>query len=448
MNAASLILKKRNGFTLTNAEIDFFIDGYVKGQIPDYQASALLMAIYFQGLDKRETVALTRAMIASGDTIDLASIPGIKVDKHSTGGVGDKTTLILAPLVAALGIPVAKLSGRGLGHTGGTIDKLEAIKGMRVELSQQELVKQVKKIGIAIAAQTGEIVPADKKLYALRDVTATVENKSLIAASIMSKKLASGADAIVLDVKYGDGAFMKTTKDAFELALLLTEIGNGMGKKTVALITGMEQPLGNAIGNALEVKEAIETLQGKGSEDLLELCTELAIQMVLLSGAGKNESAARKKINEALQTGKAFDKLKEFVKAQGGDTRHVENPELLPQAKYSHKILSFQSGYVKMILAESVGNAAMILGAGRMKKEDAIDLSAGILLHKKIGDAVKRGDALATLFSNDKQKFKASEQLLVNAYHFSKRKIKLNPLLIGKVSKGKRTFFEDVRDLK
>lgn len=419
---------------MSDEEIDFFIRGYTRGDIPDYQVSALLMAVFFQGLRKQETIALTRAMIASGETIDLSSIPGVKVDKHSTGGVGDKTTLVLAPLVAAAGVPVAKLSGRGLGHTGGTIDKLESFKGFRAELSKEDLIKQVKSIGIAIAAQTSDLVPADKKLYALRDVTATVENKSLIAASIMSKKLASGADAILLDVKCGDGAFMKNKKDALALAQLLVEIGNGMGKQTMAVITGMEQPLGNAIGNSLEVIEAIETLKGKGPKDLQDLCVYLATQMLLLSGKAKKEKDARLKIMQTLYSGKGLEKFRQLVEAQGGDIMMIEDTERFPKSSIAEVITAPKNGYISSLLAENIGSAAMQLGAGRMTKDDIINPSAGIVLHKKVGDKVMKSEGLATLYTNEISRLEAAAGKLLSAYKFSSKKPKPQKLILGKVN--------------
>lgn len=433
MSINEIILKKRSGCTLTESEIDFFVQGFTQNQIPDYQAAALLMAIYFQGLNRQETFALTKAMITSGDTINLSSIKGIKADKHSTGGVGDKTTLVLAPLVAAAGVPVAKLSGRGLGHTGGTIDKLESFRGFHVELTQEELVRQVQSIGIAVAAQTANLVPADKKLYALRDVTATVENKSLIAASIMSKKLASGADAILLDVKCGDGAFMKNKKEAAELARLLVDIGNSMGKKTMAVITGMEQPLGNAIGNALEVKEAIETLKGNGPRDLQDLCIYMGAQILLLAKKEKQEAEAKKKLQKLLASGKAFEKFKEFIAAQGGDVGQAEKAELLPQAHIQQIVTAPKSGFIKSIRAEGIGTAAMLLGAGRMKKNDNIDLSAGIVLHKKIGEKIRIGEKLAILYTNNENKIAEAEEKLLAAYSFSSTKPKQVPLIFGVV---------------
>lgn len=431
MSPLAILAKKRNGYPLTEDEINFFVQGFTQNHIPDYQAAALLMAICFRGLNKQETVALTKAMIASGETIDLASVPGIKADKHSTGGVGDKTTLVLAPLVAAAGVPVAKLSGRGLGHTGGTIDKLESFRGFRVELDKEELTQQVKSIGIAVAAQSANLVPADKKLYALRDVTATVENKSLIAASIMSKKLASGADAIVLDVKCGDGAFMKNKKEATALARMLVDIGNSMGKKTMAVITGMEQPLGNTIGNALEVKEAIETLRGNGPKDLHDLCVYMGAQMLVLAKRERKEADAKKKLHQLLTNGKAFEKFIELIAAQGGDVGQAEKTELLPQAHIQQIVTAPKTGFIQSIRAEGVGTAAMLLGAGRMQKNDFIDLSAGIVLHKKAGEKIKIGEKLATLHTNNEVRIAEAEENLLAACSFSFIKPKRKPLILG-----------------
>ncbi|MCH8317650.1 MAG: pyrimidine-nucleoside phosphorylase [Bacteroidetes bacterium] len=434
MRIYDIILKKRNGEELAKEEIDFVISGYVKGDIPDYQMSALLMAIYFQGLNKRETIDLTTAMINSGEVIDLSKIKGIKVDKHSTGGVGDKTSIVLGPMVAACGVPVAKLSGRGLGHTGGTIDKLESFSGFSMEMTENQFVRNVNDIGIAIGAQTANLVPADKMLYALRDVTATVDNISLIASSIMSKKLASGADAIVLDVKTGDGAFIKDTDSAFELAKRLVGIGTGMGKQTVAIVSDMEQPLGNAIGNAIEVKEAIDTLKGNGPKDLIELCLKLGSQMLMLAGLAKNDKDAAAKLKEAIDSGKALEKLKQFVKAQGGDPRQVDDPRLLPAANCELDVVSEKHGYIEKIHAETIGRSSLILGAGRETKESEIDLTAGIYLHKKVGDYVKKDEKLATLYTNNKNKLQPAKEKLLTAYHFINSKVVTRPLILGEVS--------------
>lgn len=434
MRIYDIILKKRNGEELSKKEIDFIISGYVKGDVPDYQMSALLMAIYFKGLNKRETIDLTAAMINSGEVIDLSKIKGIKVDKHSTGGVGDKTSIVLGPMVAACGVPVAKLSGRGLGHTGGTIDKLESFSGFSMEMTENQFVRNVNDIGIAIGAQTTNLVPADKMLYALRDVTATVDNISLIASSIMSKKLASGADAIVLDVKTGDGAFIKDTDSAFELAKRLVDIGTGMGKETVAIVSDMEQPLGNAIGNAIEVKEAIDTLKGNGPEDLIELCLKLGSQMLMLAGRTKNEKDAAAKLKEAIDSGKALEKLKQFVKAQGGDPRQVDDPTLLPAANYVLDVTSEKQGYIEKIHAETIGRSSLILGAGRETKDSEIDLTAGIYLYKKTGDYVKKDEKLAALYTNSENKLQPAKEKLLTAYHFLNYKVVPRPLIFGEVS--------------
>lgn len=403
MRMYDIILKKRRGLELTTEEINFFVDGFNKDEIPDYQVSSLMMAIFFKGMNKRETADLTMAMVNSGDVLDLGRIEGIKVDKHSTGGVGDSVTLVLAPLVASLGIPVAKMSGRGLGHTGGTIDKLETFKGFSVELDNDTFINNVNNIKIAIAGQTKSLAPADKKLYALRDVTATVDNIPLIASSIMSKKIASGADAIVLDVKVGDGAFMKNLQDAKELATEMVSIGEQLGRKTVAIISNMDQPLGFAIGNALEVKEAIDTLKGNGPKDLEELVLEIGAQMVILSEKANSVEEAKKLLRENLTNGKALDKLKELVESQGGDSSIIYNEELMPKSKFKLTMNSDKEGYISKILSEDVGLLAMELGAGRKTKDSKIDLSVGIVLKKKIGDKVKKGDELATIYCNNEE---------------------------------------------
>lgn len=400
MRMVDLIAKKRDGKELTTEEINFIIEGYTNDEIPDYQVSALAMAIYFKDMSVRERADLTMAMVNSGDTIDLSAIEGIKVDKHSTGGVGDTTTLVLAPLVAALDIPVAKMSGRGLGHTGGTIDKLEAIAGFHVEIDKEEFVNLVNKDKIAVIGQSGNLTPADKKLYALRDVTATVDSIPLIASSIMSKKIAAGSDAIVLDVKTGAGAFMKTVDDAKELAHAMVSIGNNVGRKTMAVISDMSQPLGLAIGNALEVKEAIDTLQGKGPKDLEELCLALGRQMVFLADKASSLEEAEEMLKEVIRNGKALDKFKEFITNQGGDASVVDHPEKLPQAKYLIEVPAKVDGVVAEIVADEIGIAAMLLGAGRATKESEIDLAVGLMLNKKVGDAVKAGESLVTIHAN------------------------------------------------
>lgn len=398
-----LIHKKQLGKELTQEEIQWMIEQYTQDEIPDYQMSAMLMAIYFKDMTDAERGALTMSMAKSGDEIDLSSIKGIKVDKHSTGGVGDTTTLILAPLVASVGVPIAKMSGRGLGHTGGTIDKLEAIPGFHVELSQEEFVKQVNKHKIAVIGQSGNLTPADKKLYALRDVTSTVESIPLIASSIMSKKIAAGADAIVLDVKTGAGAFMKTPEDARELADAMVKIGNHVGRKTMAVISDMSQPLGFAIGNALEVQEAIDTLKGHGPADVVDLCLTLGSQMAHLAGVGKDLDEARALLKENLENGKALKVFKTFVEAQGGNPEVVDNPELLPQAAYQTEVLADRDGYVSELVADELGIASMMLGAGRATKDSDIDLAVGFVLHKKVGDKVAKGESLLTVHSNQQE---------------------------------------------
>jgi len=411
MRMVDIIEKKRNGEELTTEEIRFFIQGYTEGTIPDYQVSSLMMAIYFQDMNDRERADLTMAMVESGDQIDLSGIAGVKVDKHSTGGVGDTTTLSLAAMVAACGVPVAKMSGRGLGHTGGTIDKLESIEGFHVELTTEQFMKQVNDIGTAVIGQSGNLTPADKKLYALRDVTGTVPSIPLIASSIMSKKIAAGADAIVLDVKTGDGAFMKTFEDAKKLAHAMVQIGNSVGRNTMAIISDMSQPLGFAIGNALEVKEAIDTLQGNGPEDLMELCYTLGSQMVVLAGKANSIDEARVQLQEVIANGKALEVFKKFIVAQGGDANVVDDPTLLPKAKYQIELPALSSGYVAKIEADDVGVAAMLLGAGRATKESTIDLSVGLVLHKKVGDAVQEGESLVTIHSNSEEITEVKEKL-------------------------------------
>lgn len=400
MRMVDIIEKKRDGKSLSKEEIEFFIKGYTNGDIPDYQASSLAMAIFFQDMNDEERAALTMAMVNSGDVIDLSKINGIKVDKHSTGGVGDTTTLVLAPLVAAVGVPVAKMSGRGLGHTGGTIDKLESIKGFHVEISEEDFIKLVNENQVAVIGQSGNLTPADKKLYALRDVTGTVNSIPLIASSIMSKKIAAGADAIVLDVKTGNGAFMKTLEDAEALAHAMVSIGNYVGRNTMAIISDMSQPLGRAIGNALELKEAIDTLNGKGPEDLTELVLTLGSQMVVLANRANTLEEARQLLNEAIENGSALEKFKTFLENQGGDASVVDAPELLPTATYQIEYKAQSSGVVSELIANEIGVASMMLGAGRQTKEDEIDLSVGIVLNKKVGDVVKEGESLLTIHSN------------------------------------------------
>lgn len=419
MRMYDLILKKRGGGELSRDEIHYMVKGYTEGSIPDYQMSAMMMAIYFKGMNAEETLALTMEMEHSGDTIDLGSIKGIKVDKHSTGGVGDKTSLALTPMVAACGIPVAKMSGRGLGHTGGTIDKLESIPGFSTELTVARFTEQVNRIGIAIMGQTHNLAPADKKLYALRDVTATVDNMSLIASSIMSKKLAAGADAIVLDVKTGSGAFMKTEEASFALAEEMVRIGKGAGKRTIAVVSDMDQPLGRAVGNALEVKEAIETLQGKGPADFTQLCVALGVQMLLLGGMAQNEAEAEEMLLRTIRDGSALRKLAEFVKAQGGDADAVYHTERLPQASLTYEWRADGEGYVSRIACEEVGICSLLLGGGRETKESSIDLSVGMVLHKKVGDRVRPGELIAVLYANEQSRLTEAAKRLRGAYTFS-----------------------------
>jgi pyrimidine-nucleoside phosphorylase len=411
MRMVDIIEKKRNGLELTKEEIQFLINGFTDESIPDYQMSAFSMAVFFQGMTKEERVHLTEAMVQSGDQIDLSGIEGIKVDKHSTGGVGDTTTLVLAPLVASVGVPIAKMSGRGLGHTGGTIDKLESVKGFHVEITNDEFIHLVNTNKIAVIGQSANLTPADKKLYSLRDVTATVDSIPLIASSIMSKKIAAGADAIVLDVKTGSGAFMKNLDDAKELAQTMVDIGNGVGRKTKAIISDMSQPLDFAVGNALEVKEAIDTLSGHGPEDLHELCLTLGSHMVVLAEKAADLQQARDMLEESIRSGKALQSFKTFLAAQGGDASVVDDPTKLPTAKYTKEVPALKTGYVAEITAEMIGIAAMMLGAGRITKESVIDLAVGVVLHKKVGDFVQKGDALVTIHSNHENVIEVIEKI-------------------------------------
>lgn len=433
MRMVDLIEKKRDGHALTKEEIHFIIEGYTRGDIPDYQMSALAMAIFFRGMNEEETAELTMAMVHSGDTIDLSRIEGIKVDKHSTGGVGDTTTLMLGPLVASVGVPVAKMSGRGLGHTGGTIDKLESVPGFHVEISNDEFIKLVNKNKIAVVGQSGNLTPADKKLYALRDVTATVNSIPLIASSIMSKKIAAGADAIVLDVKTGAGAFMKNLNDAKALAKAMVDIGNRVGRKTMAIISDMSQPLGYAIGNALEVKEAIDTLKGEGPEDLQELCLVLGSHMVYLAEKASSLEEARHMLEKAMKDGSALETFKTFLAAQGGDASVVDDPSKLPQAKYVIELEAKEDGYVSEIVADAVGTAAMWLGAGRATKESTIDLAVGLVLRKKVGDAVKKGESLVTIYSNREQIDDVKQKLYENI-RISATPVQAPTLIYDKIS--------------
>lgn len=444
VRAVDLILKKRDGGTLSREELDFLVQGYVRGEVPDYQMAALLMAVYFRGMEPGEVADLTMAMVESGDRMDLGSIPGIKVDKHSTGGVGDKTTLVLAPLVAAAGVPVAKMSGRGLGHSGGTLDKLESIPGLTVDISPDRFLEQVRRIGVAVVGQSRRLVPADGKMYALRDVTGTVDSLPLIASSVMSKKIAAGADAIVLDVKTGSGAFMKDFDAALALARTMVDIGERAGRRTRALITNMDQPLGHAVGNTLELREAVATLAGGGPADLRELCLVLGSHMLVLGGAARDLAEARSRLEELLVSGAALARLRAMVEAQGGDPRAVLPPtvqaqggdpraappprpstataptapadDLLPVARYVHPVPARADGYVARVDALLVGRAAMVLGAGRARKEDRIDPAVGIVLRRKVGDPVARGEPLADVHYNDSDRLPAALELLERAY--------------------------------
>ena len=428
MRIYDIIKKKRDGGELTTEEIDFFVRGVTDGSIPDYQISALCMAIYFRGMSVRETCDLTFAVRDSGDRLNFSEIEGIRVDKHSTGGVGDKTSLVVAPVVSSLGIKVAKMSGRGLGHTGGTIDKLEAIEGFRTTLLDADFIRQVNEIGFAIVGQSRQFAPADKKLYALRDVTATVDSMPLIAASIMGKKLAADDDCIVLDVKTGSGSFMKSVENSRKLAQLMVDIGKSAGKRMVALITNMDRPLGYAIGNSLEVIEAVETLQGRGPEDFTEVCMTLAGYMLSLAGRGTVEACVQM-ARQAIADGSALKKFIETVKTQGGDVKLIENTENFKKAKYAHSVKSVKRGYIARANTESYGLASLVLGAGRNTAEDEIDYSAGILLRKKTGDFVEKGEEIATLYSNDRAAFARAEELLVAATELSSERPADEPLI-------------------
>ena len=435
MRFYDLIIKKRDGQELTQEEINFMIKEYCEDRIPDYQMSAMLMAIYFKGMNINEIKYLTIAMVHSGKIIDLSSIPGIKVDKHSTGGVGDTTTLALVPMVAAAGVPVAKMSGRGLGHTGGTIDKLESIKGFKTELSQNKFINIVKKVGASIISPTLDLAPADKKLYALRDVTGTIDSIPLIVSSIMSKKLAAGADAIVLDVTTGSGAFMPEYKDALKLGKIMVDIGVELGKEAMAVISNMDEPLGFAIGNSLEVKEAIEVLKNRGPEDLRNLCLELGAYMLKLGGAAKNYEEGRNRLEKILKEGTAISKLKEIIAAQGGNPKIIDKPELLPHAKHCTKIKAVMSGYIQKIDSRLVGESAMLLGAGREKKESKIDLSVGITLKKKVGSRVNANEDLAEVYYNDSKKLKKAKNKLFSSFIIGNKNPKKLPLILATISK-------------
>lgn len=434
MRMYDLIIKKRNGGTLLAEEIRFLVEGYTKGDIPDYQMSAMMMAIYFQGMSEEETLTLTLEMAKSGELLDLSSIKGRKVDKHSTGGVGDKTSLALIPLVCACGVKVAKMSGRGLGHTGGTIDKLESFEGFQTSIDTKKFIRQVNEIGIAIMGQTADLAPADKKLYALRDVTATVDQMSLIASSIMSKKLAAGADAIVLDVKTGSGAFMKTLEDSFALAREMVKIGNGAGRKTIGVISDMDQPLGYAVGNCLEVKEAIDTLRGHGPEDFTQLCMTLGSYMLIAGGIASETQEAKALLTQAISSGKALDKLAEWIEAQGGRKEQVYDPSLLNTASIIEPVYAKEEGYVSKIQCDEIGICSLILGGGRETKDSIIDLSVGLVLQKKTGDYVRCGDVLATVHANDITKCHAAKERFLRAYSFSADPVEKKPLIKGVIT--------------
>lgn len=434
MRMVDIIENKKHGLELTKEEIKFFLNGFVKGEIPDYQASALLMAIYFNGMSEKETLEFTLAVRDSGDVVDLSSIKGIKVDKHSTGGVGDKTTLVIAPIVATLGAKIAKMSGRGLGHTGGTIDKMESIPGMKTDLETGKFIDTVNEIGLSVIGQTGNLAPADKKLYALRDVTSTVDSIPLIAASIMSKKLAAGSDAILLDVKSGSGAFMKTLDSSIELAQEMVNIGENAGKRTIALITEMDIPLGHNIGNTLEVIEVIDTLKGNGPKDLTEVCIELASNLVYMAGIDTLENC-RGKVRDVIRTGEAYETFIRFVEAQGGNISYIEDVSKFDKATIEHEVKIKASGYVYEMETEKIGVSSVILGAGRKTKEESIDFAAGIKLVKKTGDYVNNGDTIAILYTNDKSSIAEAETLLLEGYTLSNEKPIEEPLILARVSK-------------
>jgi pyrimidine-nucleoside phosphorylase len=430
MNVYEIIDKKKRGLELNQTEIEYLINGYVNNEIPDYQISAWLMAVYFQGMTDRELLALTNCMTKSGEIVDLSSIMGVKVDKHSTGGVGDKVTLVVAPIVAACGGKVAKMSGRGLGFTGGTIDKLEAIPGLKTTLAEEDFFNMVNEIGLAVMGQSADIAPADKKLYALRDVTATVDSIPLIASSIMSKKLAAGSDKIVLDVTVGSGAFMKDKENAVQLAEKMVAIGNGAGKKTVAILTNMDVPLGKMVGNNLEVVEAIETLKGRGPEDLIAVVVEIASTMLYLAQIGTKEECM-KKVKRVIADGSALEKLKLMVERQGGDGSYIENPDQFEKAIYQHEIIANNSGYIGTMNTEECGKAAVLLGAGREVKDDPIDMTAGIKFNKKTGDAVKQGDIVAIAYSSSKEKLQQGVQKISDIYDIVDKRPQVVPEIIG-----------------
>lgn len=435
MSIVEIIEKKKYGRSLSEDEIEEIVEGYVKGVVPDYQMSAFLMAVWFRGMDEKELATLTDVMIHSGKTIDLSPIKGVKVDKHSSGGVADTVTIPLVPIVASLGVPVAKMSGRGLGHTGGTIDKLESIPGFRVEVSIEEFIEIVNRVGGAIISQSSELVPADKKIYALRDVTGTVDSIPLIASSIMSKKIASGTDAIVLDVKVGNGAFMENLEDALKLAEQMVKIGNSLGRETVAYITDMNEPLGDAIGNSIEIEEAIDILKGKGSKRLFEVIETLGSEMLKLGRKVSSTEEGRKLIREAIVTGKALHKLAEIIEAQGGNKEVINNYSLLPQATFKEKIVCEKSGYISKIDTKGIGKLAQFLGAGRERKEDIIDLSCGIVFPMKIGDFVKKGQEIGTILSNNKEKLEEALKRFNTLFEVTEAEVNPPPLIYYRVSK-------------
>lgn len=441
MRMYDLITKKKHGEELTKEEIDFIVQGFTKGDIPDYQMSAFLMAVYCKKMNLRETIDLTMSMMNSGDVLDLSPIEGKKADKHSTGGVGDKTSLIIGPMIAALSVPVAKMSGRGLGHTGGTIDKLESFPGFSVSLTEKQFFDNVNKHKLAIIGQTANLAPADKKMYALRDVTATVDNISLISSSIMSKKLAAGADVIVLDVKAGNGAFMKTVDDAVTLAKTMVDIGNGVGRKTYAVISDMSQPLGNYVGNSLEVIEAINTLKGNGPEDLLEACITLASYMLIGVGRAKDVKEAEELLRNTIKDGSALKKLAEFVEAQGGDPSYVYDTSKFEKAKIEVKMKADCDGYVSAIQTEEIGMTSLILGGGRETKESIIDYSVGLYINKKIGDKINKGDTLAVLYGNDEEKVKAAKERFKGIYTITKEATVAPKHVLGIVTEDGPTIY-------
>lgn len=433
MRIYDIIKRKRDGFSLSKEEIEYFINGYTDGKIPDYQIASLLMAIFLNKMNDKETLYLTRAMVESGEKVDLSSIKGIKIDKHSTGGVGDSITLVLGPMIAACEVPFVKMSGRGLGHTGGTLDKLESINNFKVDISKEDFIQNTNKINISICSQTTNITPADKKLYALRDVTATVDNISLISSSIMSKKLAVNSNGIILDVKVGSGAFMKDLKEAKNLARTMVNIGKNYGRDTIAIVTNMDQPLGKAIGNNLEVKEAIETLKGKGPKDLLELALILGSKSLVLAKKVQTEKEGRKVLEEAINSGKAYNKFIELVKYQYGDIKEIENPDLFPRAKYIIEVNSKKEGFIKKINAEEIGKCALKLGAGRETLETEIDLSAGIILNKKVDDYINLDETLAYIHTNDKIKGEEVKEQILDIYIIGKKNIKDQKLILDEI---------------